>query len=286
MKTSHPTISNRVMLFGIILSGVVICSILYMLHGGGTPAAPEPIIVEKQVPIEMVEIVMSTTPIERGRRIESSAVTIVRRPKQALGEGVITSLDQVRDRYARIAIPAGQILVQDFITDVRQYSDVVDTIPEHSRAIAINVDATTGVEGWARAGALVDVLWITEVDKKQTAKFLVQAAKVLSAERKVDPDADQSKPIPTTVTLMVLEKDAQRIVLAQTKGKLVLHLRGTEEPLDSGDDSDDSAITPKDLLPGGKTDKLEGVEGYVRLRGKDGVTEEWAVVKGKLYRKE
>ena len=89
--------------------------------------------------------------------------------------------------------------------------------------------------------------------------------------------------MPTTVTLLVSDRDAQKISLASTSGALVLHLRGAT---DSGQTSQTSGtLSLKDLLTNGKRVD-NGTEGSIRLRNSKGDMEEWVLINGKLMKKE
>ena len=106
------------------------------------------------------------------------------------------------------------------------------------------MNETTSVEGWARPGANVDVLWMSRFGDREGLKTIVENAKVLSAERQIDSTSNNIT-VPSTVTLLVTAQDAAKIQLASTTGTLSLLLRGDT---DTSSSTLSSPITVEDLL--------------------------------------
>jgi Flp pilus assembly protein CpaB len=240
-----------------------------------------------QPAIELISIIVPTRQIERGTKLEASMFLPVQRAKSAVTEGTIRSFTELTGTYAKELIPATQPISRELVTTQKPANAVIEQIPDDMRAVTINVNSTSGVEGWARAGSQVDVQWISEVKGKKTSTEIVNNAKVLSAERKIDPEADPKQPIPTTVTLLVTAPDANKVALASTGGQLVLHMRGSD---DTGKDIGDSSgpISKEDLLRGARDDQQgkRDVEGIVKIQDGRGGTQEWAIVNGRLYERD
>lgn len=232
--------------------------------------------------IEMIDVLVPIRTIEPGEELSPSLFATARRPRLTVPGNTALELSQVNGRFAKSYIPPFYPFTIDMLSEKKPLNEVIGSIPEGFRAVTINVNATSSVEGWARAGANVDVQWVTEIRGERSAKRLVENAKILSAERKVDSNQNPNEPIPTTVTLLVAEKEAQKISLAASSGHLVLFLRGSR---DSGKGSADAGtLTLSDLI-GDKAKPEAKVEGTVRIQGKNGVMEEMSIVEGKLQRK-
>ncbi|RME59600.1 MAG: Flp pilus assembly protein CpaB [Candidatus Dadabacteria bacterium] len=238
-------------------------------------------VVAKEPEVEMVGVLIPIREIKKGEPLTSSMFTKVMKPKILLPEHTITDFSQLRGKFAKINISPHTVMVNDFITSEKPVNFIVGNIPEGYRAITVRVNATSSVEGWARAGARVDIQWITDAGGQKVSKILVENAKILSADRKVDPSADPLEPIPTTVTLLVSEKDAQKIGLASVNGTMILHLRGFS---DGGKAvSTSRTLTYSDLV----RDKNgligdEHIQGFVTAEGPDGTQQQWALINGKL----
>lgn len=238
------------------------------------------VVVEKEAPVELVDVLVPVADIEQGKKLEPPMFRFEKRPKLALSQTSIRSFEEIKSQYARSIIPANQVMAREFMTTIRPANPVIANIPAGFRAVTISVNATSAVEGWATAGAMVDIQWIADVSGKRTATIIVENAKILSAERQTEgaqQQQGQGQPIPTTVTLLVTERDAQKITLASTGGSIVLHLRGAN---DAGKGSaTEGSLTLQDLANGGRDD---GLEGYVKIQNPDGTYREIKIQDGKM----
>jgi len=233
---------------------------------------------ERPVQTEMTEVLLPVRDIGADQQLDPSMFIRVWRPKAGLSDDAIRNFEDLRGKFSRMALKGQMPVSRSAVSEEKPLNEVIANIPDGFRAVSINVNATTGVEGWARPGAHVDVHWITDTNGKRASRILVQNAKVLSAERRVDPKADANQPAPTTVTLLVIERDAQKVSLAQTAGSLVLHLRGANDVKAS---SSNGSLTIEDLL-GHEQDPRGAVEGVARVRRPDGTFEEFSIVNGKV----
>lgn len=183
-----------------------------------------------------IEILVPIENVEAGVALEASMFRRDQRPAAVVGPEVIRNVDEVQGLYSRGVLVAGQPIHKDFLTNLQPVNALTASIPTGYRAIALQVDATSSVEGWAQPGARVDVFWITEYTGKRTASIIAPNAKVLSANRKTegadnnDPrTAAQDKQIPSTVTLLLTTRDSLRVRLASLHGRLSLVLRGSQD---------------------------------------------------------
>jgi Flp pilus assembly protein CpaB len=239
------------------------------------------VVVEKEAPIEMVEVLVPIQEIEQGKKLEPAMFKMEKRPKVATNQSSIKSFEELKNQFARSIIPANNPLSREVMTPIRPANPVIASIPAGFRAVSIRVDSISSVEGWATAGALVDIQWISDTNGKRAANIIVQNAKVLSAERQIENQAQQQAqgPVPTTVTLLVNERDAQKISLASTTGSMMLHLRGAT---DFGKSSDvDGPITLQDLN-GSSANSRDGLEGVLKMKNADGTYKEIGIRSGRI----
>ncbi len=189
-----------------------------------TPAA---VVIQKEPDREMVEVLVPLRDIAAGTPLQPSMFKKDRRLALSVDDRAVKDFEAVIGAYSRTLLVAGTPLHSDFITNVRPTTAISANIPVGFRAVAIRVNATSSVEGWARAGSKVDVHWTTQVRGQPSLITIVQNAKVLSAERQVSANSQPGAPVPSTVTLLVSAQDAQKIALAEsTSGQLSLSLRG------------------------------------------------------------
>jgi Flp pilus assembly protein CpaB len=141
------------------------------------------------------------------------------------------------------------------------------------RAMTINVDATSAVEGWARPGTIVDVLLVT---KERTA-VVAEKVKILSAERSVAPGDSATSNVPSTVTLLTTQEQTLAINTAIPLGKIAFALRSARDDADWGS----TIFTPQQLKgDGGAEAARDAVTGYVAIRD-GGETRGYALSDGK-----
>ena len=237
----------------------------------------------KEAPVPMANVLVPVQEIEAGKSLDPQMFKMIEKPAMSVSEDAVRSFEEIRNLYPRSILAANQPLVKDLFTAVRPPNQVSAKIPVGFRAVTINVNATSAVEGWANPGANVDVHWVSNITGEQTATLLVQNAKILSAERQVEgQNVGTAAVVPTTVTLLVSEKDAQKISLASTTGQIVLHLRGAT---DTGQTAGTTgSLTFHDLLSGQKREDPNN-EGTIRIRNAKGEVEEWALIGGKLVKK-
>jgi pilus assembly protein CpaB len=192
-----------------------------------------PVTVVMNQPLSRIEVLVPALEVTAGSSLRPEMF----RTKSILeGQailGAIRNFREIEGFYAKTLLIPDQPLNREYLTPIKPLSDVISAIPEGFRAVTIRVDERTGVEGWARAGARVDIVWSSSINGKPTISVIVENAKILSAERQVGAapeNADgQPAPIPTTVTLLVQAEDANRIQLAGVSGTMSLSLRGATD---------------------------------------------------------
>jgi pilus assembly protein CpaB len=232
--------------FGVAL--LLIIGLFAVVIFGSNEGAPtgEPMATLQPVEAEAgkVDVVIPIRQISAGSELQPAMFRIEKRPKVGIDEGVITNLDEVKGLYAKSLILQNQPLHRDFLTNLKPKSVISGDIPPGYRAITITVNRTSSVEGWAVAGSRVDISWASNVQGAPALTTIVQNAKVLSTDRQVD-QSNPELPVPSTVTLLVTSKDAQKIQLAQTAGELSLSLRGD---LDPGKEEQGGTVSIGELL--------------------------------------
>jgi len=250
-----------------VLAVVVLLAFVY-LKSEDPQAAPTTVVIQKEPEREMVEVLVPLRDIPASTPLQPSMFKKERRLQISVDERVVKDFEAVIGAYSRTLLVAGNPLHADFITNVRPTTAISANIPVGYRAVAIRVNATSSVEGWAKAGSKVDVHWTTTVRGAPSLVTIVQNAKVLSAERQVQANSQPGAPVPSTITLLVSAQDAQKISLAEsTTGQLSLSLRGDS---DAGKaEGSGGSVTIDDLLgtkPQGP--RIPNTTGTVTLGGK------------------
>lgn len=266
----------RVILFGSAFFVIFFSTLAYFLLGTQKQQKMQPAVVvqKEKADVKMVSVLVPAQDISTGTPLEYRLFRKETRPQVGVSDRVIQNFEEIKGHYARTLIVKGQPLNRELITAVRPINELTAEIPEGFRAVTIGVDIRTSVEGFVRPGARVDVVWASRIRGKPSITTIVENAKVLSAERQTRANVAESV-VPNTVTLLVTVRDAQKIQLATTTGKLNLSLRGDA---DTGAGTSAGSITLDDLIGGTRERKVqENVEGTVTVGG-----EKWLLVDGKL----
>lgn len=234
---------------------------------------PEKIVVIKEVAVAAEKpssamILVATDTIWPGQKITQSMLRLEDRPIIGLEEKVFKGLDQVRGAYSMTSVAANTPLLREHISFSPPANVLTARIPEGYRAVSISINAETGVEGWARPGARVDVVWTTKHRGRMIVSTIVENAQVLSAERSVEAlpqGSATSTSVPAQLTLLVPLKDAQKIQLAKASGSLSLNLRGDLDVEQNGN----GTMAVDSLLRRRDVQSMDEDQGKVRIDGRD-----------------
>jgi pilus assembly protein CpaB len=185
-----------------------------------------------------LSLLVSERPIRAGEKLSDLPLKEVPWPISQAPDGALRDKSEVKDHFARMDIPQGVPLQREFLSkDAVRGSLPITT---GFRAVTIEVDATTGLEGLALPGTRVDVLLTTEPSGQGgevTTKAIVQNARVLASGGDTTSVQDRSGPNElvnkrdgkSTVTLEVSPDDAMRVANSRQVGRLSLMMRALED---------------------------------------------------------
>ena len=191
--------------------------------------------VAKIAPVVGVPVVVATSPLKYGDRLEANKLGILKLPSNAVPDGAFTTVAQVLAQdhggapVALTPIAAREPLLPAKLSGPGARASVAAEIGDGFRAYTIKVSDVTGVGGHALPGDRVDVVLMRDLTPEgQTRNFVsdvvIQNIRVLGVD--LNADIASTKPIsPTTATLEVSVPDAQKLAVAADLGKLSLALR-------------------------------------------------------------
>jgi pilus assembly protein CpaB len=259
-----------------VISLVSLIVILFSVLNSSTNKVEDvvPVVVEEpKQEIKMSQVLIPLKNLSAGTQLEMNQFRIESRPQISVDSRAVNGFPAIEGKFAKSLIVAGVPLLVDLVTTTRPISAISSSIPPGYRAVTIEVDKRSSVEGWAKPGSKVDVIWASKIRGEPAITTIVQNAKILSSNRQTQngPAAEgeqQNAPAgPSTVTLLVTVKDAQKIQLATTAGSLSLSLRGDQ---DIGRAENGGSVTIDDLL--GQSNKgavqQKKYKGIVTLGGK------------------
>lgn len=228
-KTAQRRGRSQPLLMGTLLSCCVISvgAALWTVSASQRPVEQSRPIVVGQ--FDSIEIPVPVRAVPRGTRVGDIPLTMIRFPEHQIPEGAVRDINQYRDWVTTAELPGSlPLFVQNLNQSLTSKNPVITQIPDGMRAIAVKVDATSAVEGWATSGAHVDVILVRS--DNETSTIIAENVRVLSAERSVDPlSGDQAPNVPSTVTLLVDQTQCLAINTAIPLGTIRFALRNSED---------------------------------------------------------
>lgn len=257
--------SNGSLLGMALLSmSIVIASMMFNKQSPQVSAEymPPPRVTE----FDEVKLPVPSHVVPAGKRIGDIQTKLVSFPRHQIPEGALREIGAFEDAVAVTALPAGLPFFAENLTLTNGPNNpVIERIPPGMRAMTVRVDATSSVEGWAAAGAVVDVLLIQD-DK---TNVVAEKVKIISAERSVTPMAGGEAPsIPSTVTLLVTQEQCLALNTAIPLGRIAFALRSNRD-----EESWASRSFSADRLRRGgiSTDTELRISGYATVHDNGGV---------------
>jgi len=202
-----------------------------------------------------VKIVVPERVVKVGERLEDVPMREINWQRSAVPQGAVFDKAELKGQYARAVLASNQPIERSNIT----LQPIQATLPvtPGNRAVTIDVDATSGLEGLALPGTRVDVV-LTYMESGQLAsRVIVQNARILSAggdtktasEREVFGKMGGSYQA-RTITLDVSPRDALSITTSRQAGRLSLIMRSAED-----NSTSDTVQLDQGDITGGPSDK-------------------------------
>ena len=191
---------------------------------------------------QVISIVAAAVDIPFGSKIESRMLTTIKWPREAAPKGAFSDATFLvpnsagEPRRAKRAISQGELILVSKVSDHGEKVTIVQKLGENTRAMAINVNAQTGVGGFVTPGDRVDITMIQGGGNDMRAISVLQNIQVIGVDQMANEQSDQPI-IARTVTIEVTPEQGQMLALAQRAGQLSLSLRSLGEteakPLES-----------------------------------------------------
>jgi pilus assembly protein CpaB len=190
--------------------------------------------------VAVTGVVVANVDLPLAAKLKIEDLKVIEWPADHVPPGSVSDPKELVGRVLISRVLAQQPLLPGMLAAKNAGSGLAALIPGNMRAIAVRVDDVVGVAGFIHADDRVDVL-VTMRQNYQggesTTKVFLQNIKVLAVGQEVD-NGDKSRlhATPATVaTLLVSPQDAERLVLAQTEGRIMLTLRSwtDSQPVDT-----------------------------------------------------
>ncbi len=175
-------------------------------------------------------VVTARQNIERGSIIDADEVQLRSLPKNVLPSKTALTPNAVVGKMTNTRLLAGQPIS---INDVDQSDRLAHIIPPFKRAVTVALDPIIGVGGFIKPGDHVDViatfaLYDSTVTRTvlQDVELLATGAEVVTSGEANKSDKPDTQP---NATLAVMPIDAEKLILADAKGKIRLVLRRADD---------------------------------------------------------
>ena len=182
--------------------------------------------------IGMVAVVTAQTEIAYGEPLDPAMLTLRAWPTDAVIEGSFTDIETIFEEGARRTLgrifPGEPILAAKLSAPNERVTIVQKLSPGH-RAVAISVDAATGVGGFVTPGNRVDIVMTAGSGVEIRAVTVLQNIRVVGIDQVSEEQRDKPM-VARTITVEVTPEDSQRLALAQRAGRLSLSLREIDAP--------------------------------------------------------
>ena len=197
-------------------------------------------------------VVVAAVDLPLAAKLKIEDLKVIEWPADHIPPGAISDPKELVGRVLISRVLAQQPLLPGMLAAKNAGSGLAALIPSNMRAIAVRVDDVVGVAGFIHADDRVDVLVTMRPSVPGRAsrprRSFLQNIKVLAVGQEVD-NGDKSRlhATPATVaTLLVSPQDAERLVLAQTEGRIMLTLRSWTDSLPV----DTNGASPSGLVGG------------------------------------
>ncbi|MCL7974828.1 MAG: Flp pilus assembly protein CpaB [marine benthic group bacterium] len=176
-----------------------------------------------------VEVVVASRDLPMGHILDVADIKVAQWPGNAVPAGYSSSVDEVLGRGLIQSVAMNEPLLPAKIAVKEAGGGLPIIIPEGMRAVSVRVDEVIQVAGFVGPGTRVDVLVTLEGEAQPdpVTKIVLQNMLVLTSGQIVQRSPDNEPVVTTVVTFLATPEDAEKLVLASTKGRIQLALRNT-----------------------------------------------------------
>lgn len=160
--------------------------------------------------------------------------------KQVRTEGIprdaVATPADLKGKVALVTMAPGQVVSERQVSPKSSELGLAYAVKPPLRAVTVALDPIIGVAGFPKPGNHVDVLATFTTDYGMVTRTVLQDVEILALggdvqPKQVDPGTGQTSKVKETptATLAVLPGEAERLILAEGRGKLRLALRPAED---------------------------------------------------------
>ena len=187
-----------------------------------------------------VRIPVALTDLEDGRVIDRNDIGIITLSQADYEKSAypqqsyITSSDQIRGRTLKNGVKKGELFAPENLYAVGDGPGIAERLEAGYRAVTVPVKDVGAVQGFARPGSFVDVLFRSDNSEQhpEWTLTLIEKAEVLAINANVLSGRAVSLDTPGSVTLAVTPQQAKWLKVVEGRGEISLILRNPEDPFE------------------------------------------------------
>ncbi|MGB5870088.1 MAG: Flp pilus assembly protein CpaB [Albidovulum sp.] len=204
---------------------------------------------QKSAP-QLVDVVVAMKPMKYGDRMTRVDLEVIKWQADKVPEGAFNAIvapqggdpninpvfyeGETRPRAALRSLEVYEPVLASKITEAGIDAGITANLTPGMRALAINVDVTSGVSGFLRPGDRVDVYWTGNANGREVTMLIHAAVTLIAIDQSADADRSSETQVARTVTVQATSEQVAALALAQQSGRLTLALVGTGDTLDIG----------------------------------------------------
>lgn len=204
------------------------------LHKPELPPLPELKVAETDIVVPV-----ALTDLEAGRHVTINDIAKVRVPRekfaksQYAGQAYLRVSEQIANRTLKSAMRQGQAFLPENLYPEGMGPDLAQRLQAGYRAVTVPIANVGAVQGFARSGSIVDVLFRSQADlendRPQETMTLLERVEVLAINTFTQPGQQVELKQDGTVTLAVTPHQAKTLKVVEGRGELSLTLRNPED---------------------------------------------------------
>lgn len=191
---------------------------------------------------ETVEVLVAFTDILEKGTLNKENVEVKNIAKSAVPSNAVLSLEEIEGKMAISKIYKDDIITSNkFAEKGNDALGLSSSVEDGMRALTINVDVDTGLNGLLQIGDRIDILTVVAENDTAISKVLLENKEVIALNTRInnqnkDKDITVEGDMYTTVTILVTKQEALQIALSDViaaKNRIILRNRYDDKANDA-----------------------------------------------------
>lgn len=235
IKIKHGAFNSKISLLFICVSLIIFTAFIFRPNQASSTSSREKITV-----VQDYDIILLPTPVRSilaGEKLASVPVVISKWPKNNLNDNYLENIADYKDYIVAQALPANIPIPLSALSKSSSNQLIDLQIPNGMRAITVQLDSESALNGLVQTGSFVDVILIKKSSSKNElleSKVIAENVNVISLSKSENNNRAHNL-VSHICTLLVSQEDALKIKTATQIGQITFMLRGSDDqsPLES-----------------------------------------------------